>query len=341
MFGLFKKKLNDVIRKVSDTVTDTGRSATETIDKTTKTIDKATGKVTKAISGTVDTAAKVIVEKKINKGELENALWELELVLLENNVASEISKKICDDIKENLSGKSASRFEVKKIIEDTFKDNVRQILERPPLDICSMIDKNRAEGKPTLILFLGFNGSGKTTNLAKLGHFLKGKGYSCVFAAGDTFRAAAIQQLEEHASNLKMPIIKHDYGSDSAAVIFDAVKHAKAKGIDIVLADTAGRTHMNKNLLEELKKIARVNQPDISLLVVESIAGNDIIEQGRVFSEAGVNGIILSKWDVDQKGGAALSLTKAIDRPIVFLGVGQEYQDLKEFRIDEVLESII
>lgn len=334
MFGLLKKRLNEAIKKVSDTVTDTGKVAADTIDKTT-------GSTTKAVTRSVDSAVKVVTEKKINENDLENALWDLELVLLENNVASEVSEKICTEIKEKLSGKSASRFDVQKVIETIFKDNVRQILKRPPLDIYDTIDNNKTERKPTLIMFLGFNGSGKTTNLAKIGLHLKKKGYSCVFAAGDTFRAAAIQQLEYHADKLKIPIIKHDYGSDSAAVIFDAVKHAKAKNIDVVLADTAGRTHMNKNLLEELKKIERVNSPDINLLVVEAIAGNDIVEQGKVFNEAGVDGIVLSKWDVDQKGGAALSLTKAIDKPIVFLGTGQNYEDLEDFSIDKVMESII
>ncbi|NOQ37940.1 signal recognition particle-docking protein FtsY [archaeon] len=334
MFGLLKKKLNDAIQKVSDTVADTGKAASDTLEKTAATTGKA-------IKGTVNSTIKVVSEKKIDEKALDDALWDLEMVLLENNVASDVSEKFCGEIKDKLAGKSVSRFDIKKTIEDTFRNNVREILERPPLDVYGTIEKNKENSNPTLIMFLGFNGSGKTTNLAKLGHHLKEKGYSCVFAAGDTFRAAAIHQLEVHANNLKIPMIKHDYGSDAAAVIFDAVKHAKAKSIDVVLADTAGRTHMDKNLLEELKKITRVNQPDITLLVVESIAGNDIVEQGKVFSEAGVDGILLSKWDIDQKGGAALSLTKAIDRPIVFLGVGQDYNDLKDFNIDEVMESII
>ncbi|MCK5594348.1 MAG: signal recognition particle-docking protein FtsY, partial [Candidatus Aenigmarchaeota archaeon] len=366
--------LNEAIQKVSDTVTDTEPSTKSDRELETEPIisdtlvdaepttedtksenpeelnDSATAtekpkdkkqKTKKTISGTLKSAVKVVSEKKIDADVLDDALWELELVLLENNVASEMSEAICAEIKERLAGKSVSRFEVKNIIEETFKKNVRESLECEPLDIYNIIEKNKAGKKPTLIMFLGFNGAGKTTNLAKLGHHLKSKGYSCVFAAGDTFRAAAIHQLEVHSETLKIPMIKHDYGSDAAAVIFDATKHAKAKDIDVVLADTAGRTHMNKNLLEELKKIVKVNRPDINILVVESIAGNDIVEQGRVFSEAGVDGIILSKWDVDQKGGAALSLTKAIGKPIVFLGTGQGYKDLKEFNIEDVMENII
>jgi len=359
VFGRFKKKLNEVIQKVSETVTPTDSREksiehhelveSESIisencadirylDKNTK--DK-NQKTKKTISEKLKSAVKVVSEKKIDADVLDNALWELELVLLENNVASEMSEAICTEIKMCLVGKSVSRFEVKNIIEETFKKNVRESLECEPLDIYGIIEKNKAEKTPTLIMFLGFNGAGKTTNLAKLGYLLKDKGYSCVFAAGDTFRAAAIHQLEVHSETLKIPMIKHDYGSDAAAVIFDAKKHAKAKGIDVILADTAGRTHMNKNLLEELKKIVKVNRPDINILVVESIAGNDIVEQGRVFSEARVDGIILSKWDVDPKGGAALSLTKAIDKPIVFLGTGQDYKDLKEFNIEEVIDNII
>ncbi|NOQ55681.1 MAG: signal recognition particle-docking protein FtsY [Nanohaloarchaea archaeon] len=363
MFGRLKKKLNEAINKVSDTVTDTDTAEQiepaepaqpeeqlqvqqDTKEQQETEQDKKQEKpkkekISRSISKTLKSAVKVVSEKKIDADVLSDALWELELVLLENNVASEMSEAICDEIKERLAGKSVSRFEVKNIIEETFKKNVRESLEIEPLDIYNIIETNKEQKTPTLIMFLGFNGAGKTTNLAKLGHHLKDKGYSCVFAAGDTFRAAAIHQLEVHSETLKIPMIKHDYGSDAAAVIFDAVKHAKAKGIDVVLADTAGRTHMNKNLLEELKKIVKVNQPDINILVVESIAGNDIVEQGRVFSEAGVDGIILSKWDVDQKGGAALSLTKAIGKPIVFLGTGQEYKDLKEFNIEEVIDNII
>ncbi|MCK5345385.1 MAG: signal recognition particle-docking protein FtsY, partial [Candidatus Heimdallarchaeota archaeon] len=164
---------------------------------------------------------------------------------------------------------------------------------------------------------------------------------SCVFAAGDTFRAAAIQQLEEHADNLSVKIIKHDYGADSSAVIFDAVRYAESKNVDVVLADTAGRNHHDSNLLEELKKIRKVIEPDLCLLVVESIAGNDVVEQAKKFSEVKLDGFVLSKWDVDDKGGAALTLTYMVNKPVYFLGTGQGYSDLKVFDLEEVVNNII
>ncbi|MBW6451936.1 MAG: signal recognition particle-docking protein FtsY [DPANN group archaeon] len=312
MFGFLKKKLSSVIEDI-----------------------------TKKIDDTKETITKTVSEKEITEDALDDILFNLEMILLENNVAIEVSEKICSNIKDNLKGQSVKRTKIKDIIETTFKDSVREILNQEKLDIYSIIDKNKIEKKPTLIMVLGFNGAGKTTNLAKLAHKLLNQGYSCVFAAGDTFRAAAIQQLEYHANTLNIKIIKQDYGADAAAIIFDAVKYAKSKNIDVVLADTAGRTHQDINLLKELEKITRVNNPDIKFLVTEALAGNDVIRQAEIFNKVGIDGVILSKWDIDQKGGAALSITHTIKKPITFLGTGQEYEDLEEFDLDKIIDNII
>ncbi|MFH1052802.1 MAG: signal recognition particle-docking protein FtsY [Candidatus Woesearchaeota archaeon] len=195
--------------------------------------------------------------------------------------------------------------------------------------------------KPFVICFLGINGSGKTTTIAKIANMLQEKGYSVVLAAADTFRAAAIDQLQEHADNLKIKMIKHDYGSDPAAVAFDAIKHAEAKNIEVVLIDTAGRMHSNQNLTEEMKKIVRVAKPDLKIFVGESITGNDCVEQAKVFDEAiSIDGIILSKADIDEKGGAAISVSFITKKPILFIGTGQEYGDIKAFDPNEVVDSI-
>jgi len=192
-----------------------------------------------------------------------------------------------------------------------------------------------------VIAFIGVNGSGKTTNLAKLANYLKNNGKEVVIAACDTFRAAAIQQVEDHANNLGIKLIKHDYGSDAAAVAFDAIDHAKAKGKDFVLIDTAGRNQSNKNLMEELSKLVRVAKPDLKIFVGDSLTGNDAVEQAKEFNEAvGIDGIILSKVDADEKGGASVSISYVAKKPIFFVGNGQGYEDLIPFKKEEFLEKM-
>ncbi len=211
-------------------------------------------------------------------------------------------------------------------------------MDIPKVDLKGVIKRN----KPFLFLFLGFNGSGKTTSLAKIGNYLKNKGFSCVFAAGDSFRAASIEQLEEHGRRLNVGVIKHKYGADSAAVIFDARKHAEAKGIDVVLADTAGRSHTNRNLMDELKKVCRVNKPDLKILVIDSLVGNDAVPQAKMFDEAvGVDAVMFTKLDVNEKGGAILSVAQTLKKPILFLGTGQDYSSIKTFKPQEFIENII
>jgi len=193
-----------------------------------------------------------------------------------------------------------------------------------------------------LIIFLGFNGSGKTTAIARLGYLLKQNDFRCVFAAADCFRAASIEQLEEHGKKLGIEVIKHKYGGDPAAVVFDAVKHAQAKGLDVILADTAGRSHANVNLVEELRKIVRVNKPHLKILVLDALTGNDIYDQSKMFNDAvGVDALIITKADVYEKGGAALSASHTINKPLLYLGVGQGYKDLEKFDPNKIVEKLL
>ena len=195
--------------------------------------------------------------------------------------------------------------------------------------------------KPFVILFLGINGSGKTTNLAKMAYLLKQKGFSVALAAADTFRAASIEQIQEHAKKLNIPLIKHDYGADPSAVGFDAIKYAKSHHIDVVLIDTAGRMHTKTNLISEMEKICRITNPDLKIFVAESIAGNDATEQAKTFHEAiEIDGTILSKADVDEKGGTIISVSAITHKPIFYLGTGQNYKDLKLFNKEEYIESL-
>ncbi|MGM5488114.1 MAG: signal recognition particle-docking protein FtsY [Nanobdellota archaeon] len=278
-----------------------------------------------------------IVTKKITEAQFEDLFWELEITMLENNVAVEVIEKIKDDLKRELVDNPIPRNRIEATILATLKRSIEEILDQNTFDIFTEMKKK----KPYVICFIGVNGSGKTTTIAKFAHMLQENNKSVVLAAADTFRAAAIDQLAQHAKNLNTKIIKHDYGHDSAAVAYDAVKHAEAKDRDVVLIDTAGRLHSNKNLLDELKKVIKVSKPDIKLFVGESITGNDCVEQAKEFNEAvGIDGIILSKADIDEKGGAAISVSYVTGKPILFMGNGQEYDDLEVFRKEKLLESL-
>jgi fused signal recognition particle receptor len=186
------------------------------------------------------------------------------------------------------------------------------------------------------------NGTGKTTTIAKVANLLLKKGYSVVLAGSDTYRAGSIEQLEGHAKRLGIRVIKHPYRSDAAAVAFDAINYARSHGINAVLVDTAGRMQTNRNLIDEMKKIVKVAKPHLTVLVVDALAGNDSVEQARIFDEAvGINGVILTKLDADVKGGAAISIAFAVKKPILFLGIGQFYDDLTSFDPRFVVESIV
>ena len=288
--------------------------------------------------GILSGIVKKVSQKRLEEGDITKITGELQMALLENDVSMETSEKIISDLKKELTGKSVPRTKIESAIRDALRSSMLGVMSHEKIDMKKLI--NHKFGGPFLIMFIGFNGVGKTTNLSKLASMLRE--HKPVLAAGDTFRAASIEQLEEHGRRLGMKVVKHSYGSDSAAVIFDAVKHAKASGSRVVLADTAGRSHANVNLMDELKKICRVNKPDMKILVLDSLTGNDIYDQVRMFNEAvGIDGIILSKADVYDKGGAALSATHTSGKPILFLGTGQEYSDLKEFNPEEIVKSLL
>ncbi|WP_042701632.1 signal recognition particle-docking protein FtsY [Thermococcus sp. PK] len=295
------------------------------------------GKLKEKLSSFVDKVAQTEISEK----DVENALWDLELELLEADVALEVVEELKEKIKQKLVGQKVKIGTNKKeIVEKAVKEAVLEVLtpERR-IDLLEMI-KSKQE-KPFVIVFVGFNGSGKTTTIAKLANWLKKNGLSVVIAASDTFRAGAIEQVEEHAKRVGVKLIKHGYKSDPAAVAYDAIEHAKARGIDVVLVDTAGRNELNRNLMDEMKKIVRVTKPDLVIFVGDALAGNAIIEQARQFNEAvRIDGVILTKLDADARGGAALSIAHAIGAPILFVGVGQGYGDLMPFDEKWMLEKI-
>jgi len=309
-------------------------------EKTAESKEKAEEKITEKPEekkGFFSKVAESITTKKISQEKFEELFWDLELALLENNVAVEVIEKIKDDLKQNLVDKPLQRTKIDEIILETLQSSIKEVLTVKPIKFLERIK----EKKPFVICFVGINGSGKTTSIAKIAHMLKQNNITSVMAAADTFRAAAIDQLQHHADKLNIKLIRQDYGADPAAVAFDAIKHAETKKIDVVLIDTAGRMHSNTNLVDEMKKIIRVAKPDLKIFVGESITGNDCVEQAKEFNEAiGIDGIILSKADVDEKGGAALSVSYITKKPIIYIGTGQEYKDIKEFSSETVLSNL-
>lgn len=279
-------------------------------------------------------------EKTISEKHLEDTLWDLEMGLLEGDVAMEVASNVVDSVKNNLVGRKIKRSN--DITEYTFnalKDAVSDIIDIPGKSMTEMIEEK--ENGPFVVMFVGINGTGKTTTIGKLANYYLKKGYEPVIAASDTFRAGAIEQVTHHADNVGVKIIKHQKGSDPAAVAFDAVEHARAKGKEIVLIDTAGRMQTNTNLMDEMKKIKRVSKPDLVVFVGDALTGNDATEQAAKFNEAiDIDGVILTKADADSKGGASLSIGYVIKRPILFLGVGQGYDDIKEYDPEWMLNQL-
>ena len=281
-------------------------------------------------------------EKTIQEKHVEDILFELEMELLQGDVAMEVATEVVDGVKNNLVGKKIKRSN--DITEYTYyalKDTVRGLIDIPGKSMTEMLEEKKAQGEPLVVMFVGINGTGKTTTIGKLANYYLKRGYTPVIAASDTFRAGAIEQVTYHAENVGVKIIKHQKGSDPAAVAFDAVEHAKAQGKELVLIDTAGRMQTNTNLMDEMKKIKRVAKPDLVIFVGDAITGNDATEQARKFNEAiDIDGVILTKADADSKGGASLSIGYVIQKPIMFLGVGQGYDDIMEYDADWMLNQM-
>lgn len=278
-----------------------------------------------------------VTQKKLSAEDVNPIISDIEGSLIEADVAVEVAEKIGGDLRTALVDQEIKRGKEKDVIVETFRKSMLEILDVPSVDFEDML----REKKPVVIAFWGFNGAGKTTSLAKTASWLVGKGHTCVLAAADTFRAGAEEQLGIHGSNIGLKVVKHNYGADPAAVIFDAVEHAKAKGLDFVLADTAGRAHTNTDLMDQMKKIMRVNKPDLKILVIDSLTGNDAVLQARMYGEVGVDAVIFTKIDVNEKGGAILSVTHELKKPILFLGMGQNYEDFQEFDARKFVDNIL
>jgi len=279
-------------------------------------------------------------ETILSEKDLKEPLEYLETALLESDVALSVVEELIAGVKGELAGKRKKwGVNTAKVVKEAIRDALVRVVNVDKLDFDEFVDKSE---KPVNIVFVGVNGTGKTTSIAKVAKKLLGDGHSVVLASADTYRAGATEQIEEHASNLGIKVVKHQYGADPTAVVYDAVKYAEANKMDVVLADTAGRMHTAVNLMEQLKKICRVTKPDLVIFVDEAMAGNDAVERAKKFDDAvGIDGSVLAKADVDAKGGTAISIAHSTSKPILFLGTGQGYDDLVPFDTDWLMDRLL
>jgi fused signal recognition particle receptor len=280
--------------------------------------------------------------KEISQEDISKLSDELIIDLVEADVAYEVAENIIKDLEKKIVGSKIGLFEDKKrFIKDKFREILIEYLKRGEWnkDLVEMI-KNSS--KPYKILFMGVNGVGKTTTIAKVAKYLRDRGLKVLVVAADTFRAGAQEQLEIHCKKLSIPIFRGRYGYDPAALVFDSIKYAQKNSFDVILIDSAGRQHTDIDLMNEIKKISRVSSPDLKILVLDALTGNDAVNQAIEFDKhIGVDGVILTKLDADASGGSALSIIITINKPIIFVGVGQKYDDLISYKADLIIEKII
>jgi len=286
---------------------------------------------------------KHLSEKELNEGDLNSRLHELELLLVQNDVAIETAERIARGLRDTLIGLRVSRW---KGAEETIRGGLKKAL----LEVFAGVEpfyldrilEGKPENEPLVVVFVGINGVGKSTTIAKIAHRFKRDGHKVVLACSDTYRAGAIEQLEIHSSRLGLKMIKQRYGADPAAVAYDAVDHAKARGVEVVLIDTAGRQHIDVNLMNELKKVVKVAEPDAVVLVVDSLTGNDGIRQAEEFLRyTGFDAVVMTKMDADARGGIAISVADRTSKPIIFVGTGQDYDDLEPFDYEAYVNALL
>ena len=276
----------------------------------------------------------------LDEDDLEDPLWELELALLESDVDVEVTETILDQVETELIGETRTMLSgTTSVATSALREALVEVLAVGQFEFDARLD---AIDPPIVIVFTGVNGVGKTTTIAKMARYLESQGRSIVMANGDTYRAGAAEQIAEHAHRLDVELIAHDQGGDPAAVIYDAAEYAAAHDIDVVLGDTAGRLHTSQGLMDQLEKIGRVVDPDLTLFVDEAVAGRDAVTRAREFHRAvPIDGTILTKADADTSGGAAISIAHVTGRPILFLGTGQGYDDLERFDPERMADRLL
>lgn len=340
MFDSLKKKLSLFKKKAEEQLPEDIEGEVTEKEKVTATTAKAKeGKAPEPVKEKSRRGLFGEGGRRINEEALDELLWDLEVELMEGDVALEVVEEIKSGVKNSLTGsKISKKSDLGEVVTDALREAVEGVLNQNEFDFDEFIS---SRDKPVIVMFVGINGTGKTTAIAKVANRMNAQGISCVLSASDTFRAGAIEQLTIHGDRLGCKVIKHKAGGDPAAVAYDAVEHAKARKKDVVLVDTAGRMQTNINLMDEMKKIKRVAKPDLVLFVGDSLAGNDAIEQARAFNAAvGIDAVILTKIDADSRGGAALSIAYTVGKPLAFLSTGQEYDQFVKYDSKWMIDRI-
>jgi fused signal recognition particle receptor len=283
-------------------------------------------------------------EKELTETQLDDVVFNFQLSLIESDVAQSVAEALTHEVQKSLVGTKVDRStDPSEVVGEHLATTLEAAFAKAGrVDLLENIREKKREGEPYVILFLGINGTGKTTTISKVASYLKKNDVSVVCAAGDTHRPGAIEQLTEHADRLSMKTVSQRYGADPAAVGRDGVLYAKAHHVDCLLIDSAGRMQTNQNLMEEMSKIARVVRPDFKMFIADALTGNDAVSQAELFNQhVGFDGVILTKADADVRGGAALSIVYSTGKPILFLGVGQGYDDLVPFDTQKFLGSLL
>ncbi len=302
----------------------------------------------RVLQGFVEKVERVVQKattKTISEKDVEEFAQDLLIELVESDVAFDTAERFIEELKKRLVGLQVPRgAEVRKVLEDKVREALIELLKTGwrQLDLIREAREKCRRGEPLVLVFLGVNGVGKTTTIAKFAYMFKKAGLTPVIAAADTFRAGAQEQLRKHAERIGAVFVGGRYGADPASVAYDAIQMAKSRGYCVVLVDTAGRMHTDVDLMEELRKIVRVAKPDYKVLVVDALTGNDAVEQAKFFDEAvGVDFVVLTKFDADAKGGTAISVVDAIKKPILFLGTGQGYEDLEPMVPEKLVNKLL
>lgn len=332
--NLFNKENKDIKKANEEEIIKEGQMGK--LEKTNSLFEKLKAGLNKTRKGMTEKIDAVLKSyKKVD----EELFDELEEILVTADVGINTTMKIIDRLRERVKEKKVSESEkVKELLKDQIKEIMIESIEDNSLNISK---------SPSVILVVGVNGVGKTTTIGKLAYKLKNSGKKVIIAAGDTFRAAAIEQLEEWSIRSKSEIVKHKEGADPAAVIFDGVQAAKSRKADVLICDTAGRLHNKKNLMNELNKIFRVVDKEFAeankevLLVLDATTGQNAINQAKQFKEVcDITGVVLTKLDGTAKGGIVIAIQSELNLPVKLIGVGEGIEDLQEFDIDDFVDAL-
>jgi len=342
MFGGLKEKLQAARDRLGSSIQGAEANQAPATDAIETATDAAAKKTVSPCAPTFADKVKVLVidrELIVSEKDISDALSELEMTLLESDVALPVCDAIIGRVRTSLIGKHRKiGRSVDALVVGALKSALLEVLGNG----FNLVDYIKTHSRPVKILFTGVNGTGKTTTVAKIGAYLKKQGYTVVIGGGDTYRAGAIEQIGVHAERIGLKIIQHQEGADPSAVLFDSVQYAVSHKIDVVLADTAGRFHTKSNLMSQLEKIRRVMKPDLVVYVDEAVAGNDAVIRAAEFDRTvGADAIVLTKVDMDSRGGAAISIAHTIGKPLMFLGTGQRYEDIILFEPAQVVEELL